>query len=804
MLSDVYFDTYKQYERGTKQVVQWLASTTCYKQTSANKPLLKSPQQAQPAIRVPVDTLPHLAAQAAELSSNLPVPKSILQTLERVIRARKECAAAHQREVAGAGRSTSDLGHQYFLDVLKQVQNILLSARPTCEPPNDQNATPVQRAESVVNLFEHLDLHAPDDVAVTAGDIPLPTSSTNATREKGRFAEPEYYVPKSPRDEIEESIFASRCFLQDFERIRKYLRDLWVDYRHKKVSLTVATITTNMAFDTIERLHRTLSEDFPRCKTYEDLSSLTLGLDVDKLLSLEIIGGLGDAVILTDSLPGRQVYVMLRQMRDALQQRKFVDFSKEQAGYDWTRLCANDTPARTHRVVAALIGRLIPDMIGFALGIGGVNRPVDQLTCYIFKFYQSHEITIPLVFAGEILVDILFELGSDASMPFTALQDSTRRASASLGRYDMNVKLVLECDRTDLEIRERSLSLKQYISNFVDKDIVADWRSETGKLCSKGLTPWCLLKHHPVLCGMLRFHFDDEIYYMGLCMTYDWMCVMPVLHVYNAARQRGHLLAEWPDLEAIIKFYGAAHIFIGERTTRPQDFRVRLFRALGFSASATKRELRKQGHKDIKSLSLLKLRSSPEPARGLNFQTPVLRVMRSRLKERGKEDASIVLRDAEQAVTAVSKSRHIIDDNTQRILQQWSDTHLLDPLELLGLIRRGVAAEDCQLQFNFVDFNVRCILLLKRIRDDLQKLCPAAPLINNRDLYDVAQMVLYHEEPGNGPLLMVHHSPEGTSKKITPLQLAGQHMRIEIEKKGAEDRDKAEALCPGFKYIFRE
>jgi len=63
----------------------------------------------------------------------------------------------------------------------------------------------------------------------------------------------------------DEDIFAHFCFLMDCHRIRKQITSIWEQYRDNKVSVVVAALTTNVAFDNIEKLYNEL---VAVCKRY--------------------------------------------------------------------------------------------------------------------------------------------------------------------------------------------------------------------------------------------------------------------------------------------------------------------------------------------------------------------------------------------------------------------------------------------------------------------------------------------------------------------------------------------------------
>ncbi|KAK3047412.1 hypothetical protein LTR09_011159 [Extremus antarcticus] len=815
MLADVYYDTYKQYKRGTKQVVRFLAATTGYTPKSGKN---KSDLVSQ-AIRVPVDVLPQLAKKIAESKGHPPVPREILQALEWVITARRECATAHQLEAARNGASKSDRGHQHILGVLKRVLQTLRGISPGNGTSKVQEGC-VSRAETSAdqqekstrpknNRFVHLDLQEPIDSSGDGDERSStiePDASTGATQ---------YEFAKSDQDSLEETIFAASCFLQDFDRIRQYVRALWTDYRDGKTSLKVAAITTNVAIDTIERLHKALTEAFPRCRTYEEL--------YDLILNDPNVGDLTPASLHADMrilrrgqtevqengvahlLPGREVYTILKDLSEGHRLGKFLDFHWKDNGFDWVHDCTDGATARTTPTIIRLLLRLIPDMVLFSveyyLRFTDKSNPLDQLTSHIAEYYETQKISIPLIFACEIFLDIIFELRSDISRPWDELRDCGIRAQAALKTHYFHTKALAD-ERAGPETLKRCHHMEVFIDDAVRKDMVTAhrWKMDNRPVMD-GLTPFCLLKHHPVLCGVLAFNIDQSMYQIGLCLSNDWMCLMSVMHLYNAARQAGYLRKEWPDLEAIIEFYGPAHIFIGDRATSAGMFLHPLWRALGISASTVAAEFRKKEQSKGKGF-----KTRQKSGRVLHPKTLMLEVMRTR--HTGKKEPETVLREVEQVVKAISGASSAATEDVGRIVQQWNDHQLLAPLDLLELVRRGIESEAFQSHFDFWAINRRCIELLRRLRDYIQEVCPdrllVGPCEHNFNLYAIPQVVLFYEDTTfksvRVPDLTNKATCEDVSEDISLLEKAAERIDVLIDREGAKEIEKAKKLCSASTY----
>ena len=216
-------------------------------------------------------------------------------------------------------------------------------------------------------------------------------------------------------------------------------------------------------------------------------------------------------------LPGREVYSMLQHFAEAHRQGIFKEFPVEENGFRWARECREKTPPRTQLRITDILVRLIPDMIAFMCRVDDHGAPVDQLSSHVFALYNSHKVTVPLVFACEIFLDIMFVLGRDIERAFGELREAASAATASMRKYAIYTK-ALGCDSADAQINTHIEALGVAIKLLVSEDAIVEFRREHIRPLREGLTPYCLLKHHPILCGMLRFHIDRSLYYIGLCM----------------------------------------------------------------------------------------------------------------------------------------------------------------------------------------------------------------------------------------------------------------------------------------------
>jgi hypothetical protein len=728
MTPDAYFNTYKQYKAGTREIVRWLVEETSYEIPQGQG----SQNGARDASKLPVHVFPILARQIMSSITPSNVSQHIRSILNWVITARKECATQHKFGKSGSN-VTSNEKHDHFIRALQEVQNIL-RALPTDRAPEcitglrSHSGTTESSPKMLTNLFDNLELHEPTQWIFQSNHTGYSDS------EKDRPGEEPAQIPEiieADISETEDGMFASFCFLQDCDRVRQYVRSVWEDYRQRRVSLSVAALTTNVAFDIIERLHADFGRVSPKHSTYEALEQLILDDSTTSSIagrhlepSTSALYGSVDPDSFETSSLGRETFSVLKHYREDYQNRVFRDFGIEDNQFDWSTLCTGSHMERIPILVETILTRAIPDVVCFMLSVGGSNSPVDELSCNLLAFYESHKITVPLVVSCEIFSDIHFVLLGDIQRPFLELSSSADQAELAMKKSETHVNL-LKTDCSSFETRASFKTLRNCMRLMVKKDTVTDFRQRHIVPSRENLTPFYLLKHHPTLCGMLQFHIDRTMCYGGLRTCNEWRCLIGIVHLYNAVRQGGRLQVEWPDMEAVIGFYGVSHLFLGSPPNSPKEYATRHMLAAGLPSSIFARDSRLKQTQRSQEGEFIPIRTSKTSGRFFEVKQPLLTVMRERYSEKkGKKQPGMVIRDVEIALKALDCS--VTEPNYKtRILKQWKETRVLTPLDTLQAVRHGVVAEELHMQFDYLTFNGRCLELLRRLRDRLVEKFPA-------------------------------------------------------------------------------
>lgn len=641
MLQSTLSDTYRRYKADTNRVISWLVDNSECKVKGG----------------ISANILPELAKKVPPEHN----AEDVLRILDQVIQARTECAAQYMHKVA---HQASTATHEHFIHILKDVRRLLRQSRPATATNHPHCPSPGRGATTLNNRFELLELQQPVEWDDHAIETP----------------------PKEQVSVVEDGIFAHFCFLLDCHRIRKQVRWTWEQYRDRKISAIVASLTTNIAFDNIAKLHLELVTAFPAYSTYESLEQILLDDDKPaKNLSTPV-------QIIAEILPGHEAYNVLSHYLQGYEMGKFRDFHPEDDEYEVTRSMPD------FYNITKLLARNIPDILCFVLGTRGEDGPMDELSCTLLNFYNTRKLTVPLVLSCEIFADINIILLDAVQRAYHELTASALRAKDALKRLDV-YHGILKADCSTPKTKQTLESIRSFIKIMVQDDVVAEFRAARIEPV-RATAPFYMLKHHPALCGVLQFHLDRTMCYLGLRLCNEWDCCMGVLHLYNAVKPQ---VSGWTDMETLVNMYGESHLFKGKAPTKPNEQLGRFMLAAGMSSSQSRYKHR---------------RSQETPGFVFFVKQRLLDVMRRRYSVRdGKRDSILVLQDMEDLL-----GRDYNSPRTSlkiRALRQWKAQKRLDPVDMLALVTEGVQQEEPQLYFDFMSVNKTCMELLRRLRNRL-------------------------------------------------------------------------------------
>ena len=99
------------------------------------------------------------------------------------------------------------------------------------------------------------------------------------------------------------------------------------------------------------------------------------------------------------------------------------------------------------------------------------------------------------------------------------------------------------------------------------------------------MPPIYLLRHHPILCGIMTYCIEMENRELGVALAMTYKTILSTAYLYNAARQSNLLPIAWRDMEYLISVHKSQHLFLGDLLTIPEDCLKRFRLAFGINVS---------------------------------------------------------------------------------------------------------------------------------------------------------------------------------------------------------------------------
>lgn len=260
MLPSTLVSVYQQYKHDTDSVASWLASTakacgypadllTTVAPVKRKKHNKKASQNKHVvAIK---DFIPLAEFIAASKKPAAAVPASFVETINRVINVRSSFGSTLREHGAEPSAEASEK-HSFFVGVLEQVREALRPRMPAVGAERARaeasSATQSSSPNAWINGFQALKVYEPSKEFLGAPDIqrphPAEPSETNVV----------YEAEAAARLEFEDAIFAFALMIDDLNKIRQEIRNIWAGYRDGTLELAAAAVATNTAVDLARNL----------------------------------------------------------------------------------------------------------------------------------------------------------------------------------------------------------------------------------------------------------------------------------------------------------------------------------------------------------------------------------------------------------------------------------------------------------------------------------------------------------------------------------------------------------------------
>ncbi|EPE36917.1 hypothetical protein GLAREA_09080 [Glarea lozoyensis ATCC 20868] len=564
-----------------------------------------------------------LAESIASFIPKVRVPLWVTNMIEQVIAGRKKSARWFARQTTSSAHEQaheSNISHQYFIEVLETIRNILISLQgSTTKPRTKKPETPEDPIEEITNIFEYLEME-PDTEHTMTEPGPAKESRCEKVNVKIEFLS------------YEDELWLIYCFFEDFNITRQHLKALWTSYKNGRVDLTTAALSTNIAFELFRRseeelvkqlqlrLHRKDRKD-PAMWDYELIQDLIYGAtaecrgqDIDYRKSESHVYN-HDMFDIAD-WTGLPVYLILSIFLDEIKRKRIegnmpaawkiqrkkvkaamknypapIAFDYKNVKFDSSTDLLNPD-CKWDCDVSILLSTHLPEFVFLLHQTAGDLHAAykvfgnDELTSGVLKMIVDNHIPTWLVLALQVQLDIQYILFDDITRPQAELMAAGLRSKNTLENH---LAFIEDMNKT----RDKPITdTAQQLIDGIDLLIIEDrlWRARGATLCEydhpRVDESYLLLKSHPVLCGMLRLRIDLDVQMRGLNFANRWGWLIAILQLYNACLMEEVVKKSWKDLEAVIATDTAKKMFLGERPRNIHECLRRAMLGAGYSATS--------------------------------------------------------------------------------------------------------------------------------------------------------------------------------------------------------------------------
>ena len=783
------------------------------------------------------DFLDQANVVAKSVRPRIQMPLNILRVVQRAIHARKRCADWFRK--TGAKDEASIEGHDHFIKVLEKALALLQSCCPKSAKAGKQELKtrehPSETDQILSNRFGMLNVEDTNDIVLdlAASDISATSAAKKSSKATAQDSWDVYELEIQYGTDLAFLIF---CFFEDLHRIQDFIKETWRKQKAGTVDVETAAVTTNIALDIVRRAEEDIIAIAPallaKPRSYQEIAmvifhadALAKGDDVDERLSSS------DTLKITEF----DEFIYLSTARILMKYERIASFKIEQYPIPVppVRMSYISRPellilpeVKRWEEEDVRLTQMLMDMSSHDIlqkVFKDRKEPVqDEISTGLHKL-RNGELSVWIVFAARVCLDIQAILGKKVGKPYETLKTAANAASTVLdmrvegnelvpggsgerwlakdAKHMMNLhamltfwiinnpfpflkEKILEDHDPDqwVKVPEEMKGIMKEVEEMNNRNVLPKHRETAKNLNIRPIEPNPELSYiftrNPVYCGALAFNVAVDMEEAGVALANHHLTIFTMSHLYNALQQTGLLKGRWPEMDSIIKLHVKA-LFAGDLPTNPKECHCRFSLQLGLSA-----------RKYEQQASYRLIRASTKKKRPILSVTPTSAIFR-RFFDR-KEPLKGVIFWLEFLMQESKKSNKKDTGRT------------LTPLEFLTQLRDWLPETIPDIHIDYVSMTRFCGMLLKSLRSEcLSQLDIEYKETNHEDTNEPVYLVMllqilaetsevqYFKEKvmragaGEDPEL-----PEGPQ-----LELAGEVIQKLLDEKGL--LKKVEALLMG-------
>ncbi|KAK5709154.1 hypothetical protein LTR17_020030 [Elasticomyces elasticus] len=725
MASYAISDLYQRYKSGTKKVVQWLA------ETAGTECIGIASSAPSKTIQLTTKHLIQLAEKIAGDASKDSAPSTgLTDTISKlcdVISGRRECSSWYRQKAELAGEK--DASHSHFIEVLNTVLAHLKRASEQSLPypvkkSKKKKSKSKANSNSFANVFEGLDLEEPMGRLQDETNAKIDPSPGTSTPAPSPPVVPEFELEAQEEDQD----FALWCLLEECHKIRVFVRNTWLAYVEKRLSLAVASEVTDKAFILIRLTTCVFFAEFPHFWSFPHVARY---LDVD----LETNGGVLERFNCKGSGTSATTHSGARSDTDAAELLCIPAYitcrlvrSMWLAAEDYIHLSILKGHAAAHHPFAfsMIEFQCMPDFLAPHMNTWLSTEHLDTFFADIMPPVTGNERVLPIytVMQVQIYMDIVDTIGYSQGRKVSSLSDLRLALSGDIVFYEHYAPTLL--DAATHTVSAEQSSWRDACKRRMDKALTYTFGSTQPPLGNPraganlpALSPYFL--RLPVTCGWL-VNYTEQLHYLdGIATCNNGFLMLAMAHLYTTCKEN-NLVQAWPDMDLCIETQGPERM----KLWSPADSVRSLEKAaqhydmsLGVKASQYATHRSKRGaDARVRLSSPLHIRE-----KAVKFE-PRSAFTRSRMST--GDGFADTLTESDDDVTAsdvFGMSSRLINrppaDLDKHMRQQWASSKTLTPEQTLSLLQSSLNAGEVEQRFQYHRMFIRCAVLLARVKDIL-------------------------------------------------------------------------------------
>lgn len=763
MLPESLVSIYQQYKKDTDSVASWLASTA--KKYGYSSDLLtagntqqrpgvsvrlkgKARKEAKKQGKTSASAAPTLNKYIIAIQDFVPlaeficasqkpivsVPDVFSETLNRVISVRSNFGSQLGDEGA-AKDEDSDLKHSYFVGILEKVQEVL-RPRMSAKAEKPTSRTDGGKDEDSVSRFSSLQLYEPSQEFLDAPNIERPSNASGD----------DTVYEAEPQNSFEEAIFAFGLMMDDINRIRSYIKWIWSNYRDGVFDLAAAAVATNTGIDLARNL---IDQVVPLCKPHGGackiaqkcfyIQAMVKGFTTDDISGFNN-GKIDNTLYDIANNAFFTANHLLLSFAKVLSPKQIPIYREGMFGtYDPESDRSRKTGRQKFNEDKVILGEIFSEAITLARMVP--NYPVeDEFIRGLRELDKTGDLPFYAVYAAQILLDVHHTIRNRAA-------DALNTVIMQISNIKVHMKSHLEFHK-DLKIDNWPASNDRMLVGFQksvewflkDPVYVAKMKvaQQHGQQVSDSIQQYRILKHSPILSGLVLYHFRAQMYDIGIAVANAWGSITYSNHLYNALLQEKLLEGRrWKDMDITETLLGESNFFVGGKPQDPEGYHKRFLLQMGASASVLTNRSNHLKRGGTMKLQDIASRAGP---RGIKDGAPVSSmfmeryvrntnqvewtpehiddiISRSRYQEEeSEEDGTLILGQIEDPEKLKQKNRNKGVSGKLKQRKKVSEGALLPPERLVRSLALALTAESLEFGFPYLLMHRWCWKVLRAVK----------------------------------------------------------------------------------------